>query len=195
MENESSNVESFRETLSASFRSAGFWSVIAAVAGVITAVAGTVLVLFIEEIRNFSIIVLITGLTLLFIALVLSPRAVAMFMAGRRGRYGTNVAIMTVAFFAIVVLLNFLFFRTSTRFDTTATRIFTLSPKTVQVLERLPSLVRANAFFVPATNRMWQKSPGGSPQRRNKPGSNQGNKLIVQFENVQAVGQGGWGRA
>ena len=149
MGNESSNVETFRETLSASIRSAGFWSVIAAVAGVIAAAAGTVLVLFIEEIRNFSIIVLITGLTLLFIALVLSPRAVAMFMAGRRGRYGTNVAIMTVAFFAIVVLLNFLFFRTSTRFDTTATRIFTLSPKTVQVLERLPSLVRANAFFVP----------------------------------------------
>ena len=149
MGNESSNVESFRETLSASFRSAGFWSVIAAVAGVIAALAGTLLVLFIEEIRNFSIVVLITGLTLLFIAIVLSPRAVAMFMAGRRGRYGTNVAIMIVAFFAIVVLLNFLFFRTSTRIDTTATRIFTLSPKTVQVLERLPSLVRANAFFVP----------------------------------------------
>ena len=149
MGNQSTNIESVRETLSASFSSTGFWSVIAAVVGVFAVVAGIVLALSIEEIRNYSIAVLIIGLALLFIALVLSPQAVAMFMVGRRGRYGTNVAVMTVAFFAIVVLVNFLLFRTSTRFDTTATRIFTLSPKTVQVLERLPSPVRANAFFVP----------------------------------------------
>ena len=149
MENQSNNTESLRDTLSSSLRSAGFWSIIAAVAGTFAVVAGTILALSIEEIRNFSITVLISGMVLLFIALVLSPRAVAMFMAGRRGRYGTNLAVMTVAFFAIVILVNFLLFRTSTRFDTTATRIFTLSPKTVQVLESATSLVRANAFFVP----------------------------------------------
>ena len=153
MGNQSSNVESVWDTLLASLRSTGFWSGIAAIVGIFATVAGSVLALSIEEIRNFSIVVLIIGLVLLFVALVLSPRAVAMFMAGRRGRYGANLAVMTVAFFAIVILVNFLLFRTSTRFDTTATRVFTLSPETLQVLSLSTSLVRANAFFVPGDAR------------------------------------------
>ena len=152
MGNQQSSPDSMRDTIAASFRSTGFWSAIAVVAGVFATLAGAILAVSIEEIRNFSITVLIIGLSLLFVALVLSPRAVAMFMVGRRGRYGTNIAVMTVAFFSIVVLVNFLLFRTSTRFDTTATRVFTLSAQTVQVLERLESPVRANAFFVPGNN-------------------------------------------
>jgi ABC-type uncharacterized transport system involved in gliding motility auxiliary subunit len=113
-------------------------------------VAGFILVLLVDEIRNFGLAVMIIGMILLFVALVLSPRAVAMFMAGRQGRYGTNIIVMTLAFFTIVILLNFLLFRTSNRFDVTATRVFTLSPQTVQILESLDSPVRANAFFVPS---------------------------------------------
>ncbi len=152
MGTQSANTETIRDTLLAASRSAGFWSGISVVVGAFATVAGIVLALSIEEIRDFSIAVLIIGLVLLFVALVLSPRAVALFMAGRQGRYGTNIAVMTVAFFAIVVLVNFLLFRTSTRFDTTATRVFTLAPQTVKVLEQLDSPVRANAFFVSDDN-------------------------------------------
>ena len=105
--------------------------------GVIATIAGVVLFLTIDELRNFSISVLIVGLSLLFAALVLSPRAVAIFMAGRQGRYGVNVAIMTVAFFAIIILINFLMYLSPQRIDVTATRVFTLSQQTVNVLDSL----------------------------------------------------------
>ena len=130
-------------------KSTGFWSAIGAVVGLVATVAGVVLFLTIDELRNFSISVLIIGLVLLFVALVLSPRAVAIFMAGRQGRYGTNVAIMTVAFFIILILLNFLLFRTPSRLDVTATRIFSPAQQTLQVLDSLQGPIRANAFFSP----------------------------------------------
>ncbi len=130
-------------------KSTGFWSAIGAVVGIVATIAGVVLFLTIDELRNFSISVLIIGLVLLFVALVLSPRAVAIFMAGRQGRYGTNVAIMTVAFFIILILLNFLLFRSPSRLDVTATRIFSPAQQTLQVLDSLEGPIRANAFFSP----------------------------------------------
>lgn len=147
--NQESNRNVVIDTFLVSARSTGFWSAIASVVGIAALLTGIIIVLTIDEIRNFGIAVLIIGLILLFVALVLSPRAVAMFMVGRQGRYGTNIIVMTIAFFAIVVLLNFLLFRTTTRIDTTATRIFSLSPQTVQILEKLDRPVRANAFFIP----------------------------------------------
>ncbi len=131
-------------------KSTGFWSAIGAIVGFVATIAGVTLFLTIDELRNFSITVLIIGLSLLFLALVLSPRAVAIFMAGRQGRYGTNVAIMTVAFFVIVILINFLLYRTPGRIDLTATRVFSLAQQTEQVLDTLDTPVRANAFFVPS---------------------------------------------
>ena len=54
-----------------------------------------------------------------------------------------------IALFAIFALLNFLMFRSTVgRFDVTATRVFTLAPQTIQVLEDLDTRVRANAFFI-----------------------------------------------
>ena len=130
-------------------KSTGFWSAIGAIVGLIATIAGVVLFLTIDELSNFAISVLIIGLVLLFIALVLSPRAVAIFMAGRQGRYGTNVAIMTVAFFVILILINFLMFRSPNRLDVTATRIFSPAQQTLQVLDSLEGPIRANAFFSP----------------------------------------------
>ncbi len=141
--------DSFLDVLISSVRSAGFWSAIAAIVGVIAFVGGGILYLTIDEISDFSITVLVIGLALLVLALVLSPRAVAMFLVGRQGRYGSNVIVMTAAFFVIIILANFLVFRSPSRIDVTATRVFTLAPQTVQVLEELDTTVRASAFFIP----------------------------------------------
>ena len=141
--------DSLRDILLSSVRSTGFWSFIAAVVGVVALATGGIIYLTIDELENFAITILVIGFALLFLALVLSPRAIAMFLIRRQGRYGANVVVITVAFFAIVVLVNFLFYRNTTRFDLTATRVFTLSPQTVQVLDSLDKPVRANAFFVP----------------------------------------------
>lgn len=133
----------------ATVTSASFISFVIAVVGAVAVLAGGIMYLLIEETRNFAVSVLIVGLVLLFLALVLSPRAVALFLVGRRGRYGTNVLVMGVAFFAIAILVNFLFYRNPTRVDVTSTRILTLSKQTKQILKSLKDPIRANAFFVP----------------------------------------------
>ena len=148
--------ESLSEALRSQVRSTSFWSTVAAVVGVVAVLAGGILYLSIEDIQGFSLTVLIIGAALIFVALVLSPRGVAIFLVGRQARYGTNILIMAVAFFAIVVLINFLFFSNFQRFDVTATRFFTLAPQTVQILGNLEQPVRANAFFVEGDARRQQ---------------------------------------
>ena len=148
--------ETLAEALKSQVRSTSFWSTVAAIVGVVAVVAGGILYLSIEDIEGFSLTVLIIGAALLFGSLVLSPRGVAIFLVGRQARYGTNILIMAVAFFAIIVLVNFLFFRNFQRFDVTATRFFTLAPQTAQILSNLEVPVRANAFFVEGDIRRQQ---------------------------------------
>ena len=140
--------ESFRQVVLASVKSSGFWSSVMALVGAVAMVTGGVTLLTIEELKSFSVGVLAVGALLLFLSIILSPRAIAIFFIGRQGRYGTNAAIMTAAFFLMIVLINVLMFRISSRIDTTATRIFTLSPQSMRILEELDTPVRANAFFV-----------------------------------------------
>ena len=142
--------ETLKEALLSSVGSTAFWSAIAAIVGLVAVASGGILYLAIDEIRDFSLGILLTGVSLLLLALILSPRAIAMFLAGRQGRYGSNVLIMTAAFFAIAILVNFLIFRNAARFDVTATRVFSLAPQSVDILKkRLTTPVRANAFFIP----------------------------------------------
>ena len=132
-----------------SLKSTGFWSAVGAAVGVAAAIIGAALFITVDELRDLAVSTLIVGLVLLFVALALSPRAVAIFMAGRQGRWGANVAIMTAAFFVIVILINFLLFRTTARLDVTSTRVFSLAQQTRQVLDGMDAPVRANAFFIP----------------------------------------------
>ena len=145
--------DSLKDLVLSSLQSTGFWSFVAAVVGVVALVAGGAMYFTVEELREFSVSVIIIGIVLVFLALVLSPRAIAIFLVGRQGRYGSNIVVLTIAFFIIVLLVNFLLYRNPTRVDVTATRIFTLSEQTVQILEGLDGLVRANAFFVPSDTR------------------------------------------
>ena len=106
-----------------------FWSYVCAAAGIIGVIAGVTFYLTIPQIENFSLSVLIIGLSLLFLALAFSARSVGAFMLGRQGRYGANILIMSAAFLVIAILVNFLLFRNTLRVDATSTRIFTLSPQ------------------------------------------------------------------
>ena len=145
--------DSLKDLVLSSLQSTGFWSFVAAVVGIVALLAGGAMYFTVEELREFSVSVIIIGIVLVFLALVLSPRAIAIFLVGRQGRYGSNIVVLTIAFFVIVLLVNFLLYRNPTRVDVTATRIFTLSDQTVQILEGMDGLVRANAFFVPSDTR------------------------------------------
>ncbi len=153
MTNQVESGDSIKDLVLSSVASAGFWSFVTAVVGVLALLIGGALYLTVEEIREFSVTVIIIGIVLVFLALVLSPRAIAIFLVGRQGRYGSNIIVLTIAFFAIFILLNFLLYRSPNRFDVTATRVFTLSDQTHQILDNLDGLVRANAFFVPTDSR------------------------------------------
>ena len=145
--------ETFAEFLLSSARSTGFWSFVAAAVGAVTILAGAVFFLAVDELDGFGGWLLIAGLVLLAISVAVSPKAVVLFLIGRRGRYGTNVLVMTLAFSVIVVLANFfLYHSTWGRWDVTATRVFTLAPQTVSVLDSLERPIRANVFMVPSTS-------------------------------------------
>ena len=75
--------ETLIEAFQSQLKSPPFWSSICGIVGFIAAVAGGILYLSIKDIQSFSLTVLIIGLLLLFIALVLSPRGIAMFLVGR----------------------------------------------------------------------------------------------------------------
>ena len=145
--------DSLKELVLSSLQSTGFWSFVTAVVGIVALIAGGAMYFTVEELREFSVTVIVIGIVLVFLALVLSPRAIAIFLVGRQGRYGSNIVVLTIAFFIIMLLVNFLLFQNPTRVDVTATRIFTLSDQTVQIMDGLDGLVRANAFFVPSDTR------------------------------------------
>jgi len=67
----------------------------------LTAVAvGLVVVAFFQELRTYGLTIMAIGGILAFLSLALSYRTVRTTMAERRGRYGTNTAIMVTAFVA-----------------------------------------------------------------------------------------------
>jgi len=137
-------------SLSLTSQSTAFWSFVCAIVGLLASVSGGVIYLTIEEISGTGLAILIFGLIAVLAALVLSPKEIGSFIVGRQGKYGANIAVMTVAFFTIIIVINFLMYRSPTRIDTTATRVFTLAPQTAKVLENLTGPVRANAFFTPS---------------------------------------------
>tara|TARA_Y100001936_G_scaffold83289_1_gene81966 strand:- start:771 stop:2468 length:1698 start_codon:yes stop_codon:yes gene_type:complete len=122
------------------------------ISGTISMIFGGISYFIITEIQDFSLSIIIAGSILNLTALLLSPRSTASFIKGRRGKYGTNSAIMFVCVLTIIILGNSFFVINSYRFDTTATRVFSLSKQTEKLLANLETPVRANAFFVPTDN-------------------------------------------
>lgn len=107
--------------------------------------------LFIVQ-REFNLIIQICLTVMVFgIALfvILEPRKVREALTGRRGRYGSNLALLSLAFLGIVVAVNYLVMNNTKRWDLTEAGKFTLSPETIDVIESLPGSVTVLAFFSP----------------------------------------------
>jgi ABC-type uncharacterized transport system involved in gliding motility auxiliary subunit len=86
------------------------------------------------------------GILVLSYAL-LRPEEVRTALAGRQVRYGGNALLASVAFIGILILLNVLAARYNKRFDLTASKQFTLSKQTKQVLATLQEPVQITAFL------------------------------------------------
>ncbi len=127
----------------------GILSGVLAIVGAVAVLAGLGIFLFIRELRGASYTVMALGGIMLLVSLMASFVEVRSAITGRRGRYGTNTAVMIVAFIALALLLQVVVLRNSVRWDVTATRQYTLAPQTVEILKNLKQPIKATAFFVP----------------------------------------------
>lgn len=117
--------------------------------GLLGAIGGGLLYLFVEPLQSWAVRLLIIGFILLSASFVLAWRPYLSFLRARQGRYGLNTGVMIVALLAILVVLNIVSANNPARADLTATRQFTLASQTTIVLERLDTNVEALAFFTP----------------------------------------------
>ncbi len=93
----------------------------------------------------------LTVLGLAYFAL-LDPQRVRVILTGRQARYGSNAAIMLLAFVGILLVLNiFILQNPGKPFDFTEGKQNSLASVTLDTLKALPSSVQATAFFTSQT--------------------------------------------
>ncbi|MGE5378096.1 MAG: GldG family protein [Bacteroidota bacterium] len=105
--------------------------------------------------RSIAIAVAVAILSVAIYA-ILEPERVRRFVTGRQARYGSNVAVMSIAFLFIIGLLYVILtdtsFNLNKTFDVTENKTNTLAPETLAALKTLPSKVIATAFFSQASD-------------------------------------------
>lgn len=82
---------------------------------------------------------------------LLEPQRVRDFLTGRQARYGSNAAIMLVAFLGILVVVNVITFQNPHQWDLTEDKQNSLAPETLETLKALPQPVTATAFYTSRT--------------------------------------------
>src|ERR1700723_4042242 len=102
------------------------------------------------ELLRTSEILLIRGGVLLLGGVFVGFRYILNFFAKRSSQLGTNAVILSVAVIAILVLLNFLGFRHSKRFDLTTEKLFSVSDQTRKIVGGLQRDVTVARFARPS---------------------------------------------
>jgi ABC-type uncharacterized transport system involved in gliding motility auxiliary subunit len=82
---------------------------------------------------------------------ILNPDGVRRFFTGRQVHYGSNTLVMSLAFLAILIVVNILVYQNPSHIDFTEDQQHTLAPQTIQALSRMPNNVTAIGFFTPNT--------------------------------------------
>lgn len=83
---------------------------------------------------------------------LLDPLKIREILTGRQARYSSNALILTIAFLGIIVVINYLANNYTKRWDLTEDKIHTLSPETLEILEKLDQSVTAQAFYTVRTS-------------------------------------------
>ncbi|MEW6717723.1 MAG: Gldg family protein [Chloroflexota bacterium] len=79
----------------------------------------------------------------------LDPKRVQQILTGRQVKYGSNALVLSLAFIGILIVLNFLVYHNTKRWDLTEDKEHTLAPESIDTLNALPQPVTALAFFTP----------------------------------------------
>jgi ABC-type uncharacterized transport system involved in gliding motility auxiliary subunit len=110
-------------------------------------------VLFIIQ-REWNIYLQVSlGLIVIGMAIyaLLDPGGLRKALTGRQARYGSNALVLSIAFIGILVVVNYLLFNKSERWDLTEDQQNTLAAETLETLDRIETPVLAQAFFTPQT--------------------------------------------
>jgi len=84
---------------------------------------------------------------------LLDPQHVREIVTGRQARYGSNSAIMLVAFLGILLVVNILVFQNPGKpFDLTEDKQNSLAPETLNTLKALQAAVHVTAFYTTQTD-------------------------------------------
>jgi len=120
-----------------------------AIAGLVALVLSLAGLLVVGQARLWIELVGSAGLVLLAASVLLRPEEIRAALTGRQARYGGNALLMSVAFFAIVGLLNYLGARHHERWDVTEEKQFSLSEQSIRLLQSLTEPVQVKLFFTP----------------------------------------------
>jgi ABC-type uncharacterized transport system involved in gliding motility auxiliary subunit len=99
-----------------------------------------------NQVVQISLGVAVIGLA---VFTAMDPGRVRKLFSGRQARYGSNIVILTIAFLGILVVVNYLGYTYTQRWDLTADKENTLSSDTLEVLDSLSGPVKAVAFYTP----------------------------------------------
>jgi ABC-type uncharacterized transport system involved in gliding motility auxiliary subunit len=84
---------------------------------------------------------------------LLDPERVRVFLTGRQARYGSNAAIMLLAFIGILLVINILVLQNPGKpLDLTEGKQNSLASQTLDTLKELPTAVQATAFYSSQTS-------------------------------------------
>jgi ABC-type uncharacterized transport system involved in gliding motility auxiliary subunit len=127
---------------------------------------------------------LIAGAALLVLYLIVESKSVRASLSGRGARYGTNAALMIVAFVGIIVMVNALADKHHYRWDLTASKQYSLSDQTINILKGLKDPIKVTGFF--ATNNPNQVDSQGQLENLLKSYLLHTDKLSYQFVDPDA---------
>jgi hypothetical protein len=106
-------------------------------------------VLFIIQ-REWNIYLQVSlGLIVIGLAVyaLLDPAGLRKALTGRQARYGSNALVLSIAFIGILVVVNYLLYNKSQRWDLTEDQQNTLATETLETLNKLDSPVTAPELY------------------------------------------------
>lgn len=93
---------------------------------------------------QISLGIILLGLA---IAILLDPQRAKEVFTGRQAKNTSNTFFMGIAVLGILVIINYLVYNNSKRWDLTEGKQNSLAPETIEILSRLPSKVNVTGYF------------------------------------------------
>jgi ABC-type uncharacterized transport system involved in gliding motility auxiliary subunit len=123
-------------------RFASFYGVV----GVILLLFGGIAYFITRDFSGYVFVHMIIGVIAIITFAVSAKGSLSTFFGERSTKYGVSAALYAALFVGILIFVNFLSVRHHYRFDLTESGVYSLSPQTVGILQRLDQPLIVNAF-------------------------------------------------